>query len=110
WFYCVTCAKTGGETPIADSRRIYRQMSESIRERFASRGLMYVRNYGGGLDVEWQKVFNSDDRSVVERYCRAHAIGFEWKDDGELRTRQRCQAVARHPKTQEMVWFNQAHL
>jgi alpha-ketoglutarate-dependent taurine dioxygenase len=27
-----------------------------------------------------------------------------------LRTRQTCQAVARHPVTGDMVWFNQAHL
>lgn len=110
WFYAVTCAQRGGATPIADSRRIYRTMSSAIRERFDRLGLMYVRNYGGGLDVDWQKVFNTDDRAVVERYCRSHAIAFEWKDDGELRTRQRCQAVARHPATGDMVWFNQAHL
>ena len=32
------------------------------------------------------------------------------KPDGELRTRQVCQAVAVHPRTNETVWFNQAHL
>jgi alpha-ketoglutarate-dependent taurine dioxygenase len=46
----------------------------------------------------------------VEAYCRAHGIVCEWKDDGELRTRQTCQAVARHPVTRDWVWFNQAHL
>ena len=30
--------------------------------------------------------------------------------DGELRTRQTCQAVAVHPVTGDNVWFNQAHL
>jgi len=74
------------------------------------KGLMYVRNYGGGLDVAWEQVFNTEDRQVVEQYCRAHAIQCEWKDDGELRTRQVCQAVACHPLTRDMVWFNQAHL
>ncbi|WP_423836217.1 TauD/TfdA family dioxygenase [Stutzerimonas stutzeri] len=110
WFYCVQAAQSGGETPIADSRVIYRQVGEAIRQRFAERGLMYVRNFGNGLDVAWEQVFNSDDRAVVEAYCRAHRIECEWKDDGELRTRQRCQAVARHPRTGEWVWFNQAHL
>ena len=47
---------------------------------------------------------------MVEAYCRAHKIGWEWKEDGELRTRQVCQAVAQHPVTRDWVWFNQAHL
>jgi alpha-ketoglutarate-dependent taurine dioxygenase len=110
WFYSVIPAETGGETPIADSREIYRRVPARIRERLVDKGLMYVRNYGGGLDVAWEQVFNTEDRQVVEQYCRAHAIQCEWKDDGELRTRQVCQAVACHPLTRDMVWFNQAHL
>ncbi|TFY88818.1 TauD/TfdA family dioxygenase [Pseudomonas kairouanensis] len=110
WFYSVIAAQTGGETPIADSREVYRRMPEYIRQRFVEKGLMYVRNYGNGLDVGWEQVFNTEDRSVVEAYCQAHAIEWEWKDDGELRTRQVCQAVATHPSTGDQVWFNQAHL
>ncbi|TFY93788.1 TauD/TfdA family dioxygenase [Pseudomonas nabeulensis] len=110
WFYSVVAAQTGGETPIADSREVYRRMPEYIRQRFVEKGLMYVRNYGNGLDVGWEQVFNTDDRSVVQAYCQAHAIEWEWKDDGELRTRQVCQAVAIHPSTGDRVWFNQAHL
>lgn len=110
WFYCEIAAPKGGETPIADSRAIYRAVDPATRERFASRGLMYVRNYGNGLDVPWQQVFNTDERAQVEAYCARHAIDYEWKDDGELRTRQRVQGVATHPVTGEAVWFNQAHL
>jgi alpha-ketoglutarate-dependent taurine dioxygenase len=110
WFYSMIAAQSGGETPIADSREVYRRMPVHIRERFVSKGLMYVRNFGNGLDVAWEQVFNTKDRAVAEAYCRAHGIVCEWKDDGELRTRQTCQAVARHPRTGEMVWFNQAHL
>jgi hypothetical protein len=103
-------ALEGGETPIADSRAIYRDMPPAIRERFADKGVMYVRNYGNGLDVDWQQVFGTDSMSEVEAYCAGHDIECEWKDDGELRTRQICQGTARHPVTGEWVWFNQAHL
>jgi alpha-ketoglutarate-dependent taurine dioxygenase len=34
----------------------------------------------------------------------------EWVGDTQIRTRQRCQVVERHPRTGEMLWFNQAHL
>lgn len=110
WFYCALASPEGGETPIADSRAVYRRMPARIRERLAERGLMYVRNFGNGLDVPWPKVFNTSERAAVEAYCRREGIACEWKEDGELRTRQVCQAVARHPRTGALVWFNQAHL
>ncbi len=110
WFHCVTAAETGGETPIADSRRIYNKIPTHIRERFEQKKLLYVRNYGGGLDLPWNKVFNTESRDEVETYCRDHQIEAEWKGDGELRTKQLCQATAKHLTTGESVWFNQAHL
>lgn len=110
WFYCDLAAQEGGQTPIADSRAVYRAMDPDIRQRFAEKGLMYVRNYGNGLDLPWQRVFNTDSRAEVEAYCAKQHIAFEWTDDGELRTRQRCEGVARHPVTGDAVWFNQAHL
>jgi len=110
WFYCAQAAQTGGQTPIADSREVYRRLDPTLRQRFADKGLMYVRNYGNGLDVAWEQVFNTEDPTQVELYCHQHGIEFEWKSDGELRTRQLCQGVARHPRTGDHVWFNQAHL
>lgn len=110
WFFCVTPAEQGGETPIADSREVYKRIPSTIRQKFDEKQLMYVRNYGNGLDVPWQKVFNTTDRSLVEAYCQKIQIDCEWKADGELRTRQVCQATAIHPQTGDPVWFNQAHL
>lgn len=110
WFHCAVAPRRGGETPICDSREVYRNMPGKVLDRLVARGLMYVRNYGGGLDVPWQDVFNTEERSEVEAYCKAQGISCEWKEDGELRTRQVCQVVALHPKTLETCWFNQAHL
>jgi alpha-ketoglutarate-dependent taurine dioxygenase len=110
WFYCAIAARSGGETPLADSRAVHRRIDPAIRDRFAKNGLMYMRNYGNGLDVPWQRVFNTEEPERVEAYCRQRGIRCEWKEDSELRTRQICQAVATHPVTTESVWFNQAHL
>ena len=110
WFHCTVAAARGGETPIADSRRVYHRIDPSIRRRFAKRGVLYVRNYGNGLDVPWQRVFDTNDPEVAEAYCRAHAIECAWTADGELRTWQVAQAIAHHPRSREPVWFNQAHL
>ncbi|MFD1969072.1 TauD/TfdA family dioxygenase [Trinickia caryophylli] len=111
WFYSDIAAERGGATPVADSRLVYERLSPSLRRRFAQRGVMYVRNYGNGLDVPWQQVFGTNERADVDRYCRAHGIDHEWLDDGEaLRTREICQSELDHPATGERVWFNQAHL
>jgi alpha-ketoglutarate-dependent taurine dioxygenase len=110
WFFCVHPAKTGGQTPIADSQKVYARVSPAVRDRFATRKVMYVRNYGQGLDLPWQEVFQTPDRREVERLCRAVGMEFEWRSDDRLRTRHVCQAVAMHPQTGEPVWFNQAHL
>ena len=110
WFFCVQAARQGGETPIADSRKVFARIDPTIREQFQYKKLKYVRNYGDGLDLAWQNVFQTTDRTVIEDYCRRAGIEFEWKDNNRLRTSQVCQAVAAHPKTGTMVWFNQAHL
>ncbi|MBC8030244.1 MAG: TauD/TfdA family dioxygenase [Pyrinomonadaceae bacterium] len=110
WFFSIQVAEEGGETPIADSRKIYNAIPKEIRECFERKGLMYARNYGTGLDLPWQDVFQTSSRAVVENYCRQSRMEFEWIGEDQLRTRQRCQVVERHPVTGEMVWFNQAHL
>jgi alpha-ketoglutarate-dependent taurine dioxygenase len=110
WFACLLPSHDGGETPIADSRHVHAAMPAAIRERWVARGLMYVRNYGAGLDVPWAQVFNTTSRAEVERYCSDHGIECQWKPNGDLRTRQVCQVVATHPRTGDHVWFNQAHL
>jgi alpha-ketoglutarate-dependent taurine dioxygenase len=110
WFFCAQPSEQGGETPLADSRRVWEKLDPALRERFAEKRVMYVRNYGAGLDLTWENVFQTTDRTIVESFCREAGIELEWKSGNRLRTRQRCQAVARHPVTGEMVWFNQAHL
>ncbi|MGF1480499.1 MAG: TauD/TfdA family dioxygenase [Cyanophyceae cyanobacterium] len=109
-FYCVAPAPTGGETPIADSRRVLSRIDAQIRSRFQEQGVLYVRNYGSGLDLSWQEVFQTQERQAVENYCRQAGIEWTWQGKDGLQTRQVCQAIAIHPHTQELVWFNQAHL
>jgi alpha-ketoglutarate-dependent taurine dioxygenase len=108
-FLCVQAA-TGGETPIADSRRVLAAIPEPVRREFERRQVMYVRNYGERLDLPWQEVFQTGERSEVESFCRQAGIELEWRGADGLRTRQVCQAVARHPQLGVDVWFNQAHL
>lgn len=107
-FFCITPAQQGGETPIADTRKLLQRIDPHVRDRFAQTGVMYVRNFGDGFGLPWQTVFQTSDPTEVEHYCRNNNIAFEWKAGNRLRTRQVCQAIAHHPKTGERVWFNHA--
>ena len=44
-FYCRQPADAGGETPICDMRRVTARVPAALRERFAERGVMYLRNF-----------------------------------------------------------------
>ena len=110
WFYAVIPAASGGQTPIADSRRVFARISAGVRRTFEERRVMYVRNYGLGVDLPWQEVFQTTEPRDVERLCRNVGMEFEWKSNDRLTTRHVCQAVATHPKTGDALWFNQAHL
>ncbi len=109
FFYCIKPAECGGETPVADSREIYKRLPEVVRKEFVEKGLMYVRNYHD-LDLSWQEVFQTQDRKMVEDYCESNAMEYEWLSENHLRTKQVAQAVIEHPVTSEPIWFNQAHL
>jgi len=109
-FLCVEPSPEGGETPIADSRKVFEKVDPGAAEEFTRKQVMYVRNYDDALDLSWREVFQTSNRSEVEKFCLRVGINFEWKGENHLRTSQVCQAVASHPVTREMVWFNQAHL
>ncbi len=110
WFCCLHPAQSGGETPIADNRRVLALLDEKIRNRFIEKKVMYVRNFGEGLGVSWQTAFQTTDPSVVEQKCRQANMEWEWKDANRLRVRHRSQSVLQHQSTGDIVWFNQAHL
>lgn len=107
-FFCQAPAQVGGETPIADCRKVVRRIDPLIRDRFMRRHWMYVRNFGDGFGLAWQTVFQTTDKAAVEAHCRANGIAVEWKRGDRLRLRTVMPAMTQHPKTGEMVWFNHA--
>ena len=107
-FCCLKPAEEGGETPIANTRRVYDRIDPKIRDRFIEKRVMYVRNFSPGLGLPWSTVFQTTDRGEVEAYCRTAGYETNWLDGDRLRTRRVGYAVARHPKTGETTWFNHA--
>ncbi|HYX23896.1 MAG TPA: TauD/TfdA family dioxygenase, partial [Thermoanaerobaculia bacterium] len=74
---------------------------------FRDKGVQYLRNYGTGLGLGWQRVFRSDSRDEVEIACRQDLFDFEWLEGDRLRTRCTRPAVIQHPRTGEWSWFAQ---
>jgi alpha-ketoglutarate-dependent taurine dioxygenase len=105
-FFCITPAAEGGETPIADGRRVLERIPPAIRDRFAEKGWMLVRNFGDRLGLPWQRAYRTSNRTEFEQYAAEARVLVEWKNGGRLRTRQVRPAIAVHPRTGDPVWFN----
>ncbi len=109
FFFCVTPSEQQGETPLLDCREVYEKLDKEIVDAFASKGLMYVRNFSEGVDVPWQDFFKTDDKAAVERTCANAGMTCEWTDLG-LRVKQLAKGVRTHPRTGEKLFFNQVQL
>ena len=112
FFGCLQPSETGGETQVADGRRIYHALPADVRDRFEGRGITYLQHLWdaegeAGIGKSWQETFEMLDRQAVERYLTASGMEFEWTEFG-LRTRAHHPAVLEHPVTGEKCWHNQA--
>lgn len=110
FFFCQEAATRGGQTPVADGRRVLAALPARIVHRFAEYGVQYRRlmHSGKGPGLSWSTVFETHDREKVERYCAEGGIQWRWRNDGWLETVQVRPGVVAHPRTGERVWFNQA--
>jgi alpha-ketoglutarate-dependent taurine dioxygenase len=109
YFGCIIPTKEGGETPLADSRRILDRMNPDLLEEFERKQVKYIRNLhsGEGMGPSWQETFETTDPKVVEQYCKEAEIDYIWKKNGNLKLVHNRPSTRSHPVTGEKVWFNQ---
>lgn len=109
FFCCTIPAASGGETPIADCRKIVQEMDQSLVAEIEKKGILYIRNLNGGqgFGPSWQDTFETSNKSEVEQFCQQASIQFKWQKDGGLKLIQPSQGIIQHPITGEKVWFNQ---
>jgi alpha-ketoglutarate-dependent taurine dioxygenase len=108
-FYCIETAEKGGETPIADVRKVYERIDPSIKKPFEEKGVLYVRNLAGGpFGFTWQEVYQTKDKAEMEKFCREAETDYEWVDENKVRIKQVRPAVTKHPVTGELLWLNHA--
>ncbi|SFO73627.1 amino acid adenylation domain-containing protein [Chitinophaga sp. YR627] len=105
-FFCTEAAATGGETPIADARKMLEVLSPETVSRFTEKNIRYIRNLKKGMGLSWQEVYQTDDPQVVEQHCKENNIDYTWVSDDHLRVSWERPAIRLHPVTGKPVWFN----
>ncbi|MGY0019487.1 TauD/TfdA family dioxygenase [Streptomyces sp. cg35] len=106
-FACLEAPASGGATGVADAAAVLDALPAELTERFEREGWLLTRSYHDEIGASAAEAFGTDDRDAVARYCRTHAIDFDWQPDGSLRTRQHRSAVVHHPVSGRRLWFNQ---
>jgi alpha-ketoglutarate-dependent taurine dioxygenase len=106
-FACLVPPTVGGATAVADSPTVLDALPAELVERFERDGWMLTRGYNSEIGTSIAESLGTDDPDAVAAYCRANAIGFEWRPDGGLYTEQSRAAVVRHPVSGRRCWFNQ---
>jgi len=122
YFFCETPSPIGGETILADARKVYECIEPQVKEKFIANGLRYVSCYYyksklmEGLNKlqrshkSWLQVFETDSKQEVERMCKEHEFEYKWTKNDWIKISQVRPSVMSHPLTGERIWFNQAHL
>jgi alpha-ketoglutarate-dependent taurine dioxygenase len=117
-FFCRIPAASGGETFLADMRRVTAALPPAFVEEIERRGVRYGRNFRDmtvstndvWLDAvhrSWQAAFNTTDRSKPIADCEAMGLQAEWLEDGSLSSSYTSRGLIDHPSTGERLWFNQ---
>jgi hypothetical protein len=110
-FYCEKAPPEMGETPCADAREFIKSLSPQIVDNFARKGVTYIRNYTPGMPIKGlEETFEATGREAIQAASAKVHIEVEWVSDTHARAIQRRGGVARHPRTGDRVFFNDASL
>jgi len=106
-FCCIIAAQNGGQTPIADTRKVLEYLPQNLKDKFIEKGVMYRRNLNKFLGLSWQEVFQAEKKEAVEDKCKKLGINFDWQGENLIMQWSK-KAICKHPVTQEECWFNHA--
>jgi alpha-ketoglutarate-dependent taurine dioxygenase len=109
YFFCEIPPQDGGETPIADARKIYKQIKPKLIEKFQTKKIKYIMNlhHGIGLGKSWKEVFESDSKQEAEKQLKALKVKYQWKEGDSLRVEEVVNPIIEHPVTKEKIFFSQ---
>lgn len=117
-FFCEKPPLVGGETPIVDIRKVYKDMPSAIRNKLESEGIIYYRHLKNFTSMRkfltkfnpmiemgtWQFVFKTNDADIVNRYASENHYLTEWLKDGSVILKTHLPA-----RLEDKAWFNSFH-
>ena len=113
-FCCVIPPQQGGETPLADMKKVLERLPPSLVNEFETKGILYHQYCPSGHNntrfKTWQDMFATEDKNIAEQKCREQGVSISWRKDGSAKLTNPGVAIRVHPKTGERIWFNQAHV
>lgn len=111
FFYCELPSIQGGETPLADNRELYRRLPNALLQKYQAKKLKYIMNLhsGYGIGKSWQDVFETDNKGKIEQLLTQRGVNYSWRSNDVLQVSEIVQPVIRHPKTNDWIFFSQAH-
>ncbi len=107
-FHAIATAEQGGETTLCNLDSFSKSIGDLL-EQFARLGVLYKRTYHPGVDIPWQKAFQTDDRNAVKKIARRIGMEVHWLREDVLQTTHIAQGVVT-TATGEPLWFNQSHI
>ncbi|EEC48375.1 predicted protein [Phaeodactylum tricornutum CCAP 1055/1] len=106
---------TGGETALADFRKVYQDLPCDLRQKLLEKGVRYTRThykqgarftYDVASMLSWSELFGTSDKATVERMCAAEGTPVQWTGDDTFVSITQASPYQLHPVTKEPVWFN----
>ena len=105
-FFCETPPTEGGQTPIADERKLLEYLSEETINKFRAKKIKYLRNSVPGIGLDWRVIYQTDSKEEVNDYLQKNGFEYSWINDEHLRVKWTLSAFQKHPITNEDLWFN----
>ncbi|OGT24894.1 MAG: hypothetical protein A3I12_02605 [Gammaproteobacteria bacterium RIFCSPLOWO2_02_FULL_38_11] len=117
-FFCHSSNCIGGESTLGNMQNFTMGLPAQIINKFQSSGLQLRRSLPSkktlekkpGIKKPWEEVFNTCDKTEVDKIAKKKGWKTEWIDDTVLQLWQETlPALKTHAILKKEIWFNQAH-
>jgi alpha-ketoglutarate-dependent taurine dioxygenase len=123
-FCCAHPAAAGGETTLADCRKVLADIPPLVVARFRQRGVRYTRVFQDRrarrelvkrlvptyFHMTWQDVFATTDRDAVGAHCNRLGMEHSWRDGRDLVVSNTLPVVVDHAGSGQEAWFSHLNL
>jgi alpha-ketoglutarate-dependent taurine dioxygenase len=111
----------GGETALADFRKVYEDLPKRLRQKLATKKLRYTRTHSKSgakktHDVAamlgWPEMFGTSDRGEVERLAAEEGMSMRWEGQNNdiFVSEFQSEPFQLHPESNVPVFFNHANV